>query len=250
MTREAEADTTDGAAQPTGRVLVFGVDPADPRALPELPRRLPTDGTALHSVPALSEWASAERHPRRNPPGALLAAMGRTRGTTVRPDAFTAVVDDATADPDRSVHALDGAIEEPSLPRARLWTLATWTVTALAVAVPLAGLAAVVLSGGLLVATFAALGAIGAFSLFVGFGLARQAAAIRCHDAAAADVIAAADRIAAAEVIAADFAGDGAEHVVVVPARNAAGVAAALRERGIDAGARRVPPEDGPASRS
>lgn len=233
MAREADAGRTDDLDQPSGRIVVLGVDAADPRAFPELPRQLPTDGTVLHRIPALGNWARTEREPRRNPPGGLLAALGRIRGTRADAGALAAVLEATAADPGVSFHELGTAADEPTLPRARWWTVAAWTVTTLALAVPVAGIAAALLSGGLLVATFAALGAIAAIALFVGFGLARQAATIRRHDAATA------------ALIATGVSGDGDEHVVVVPARNAAGVAAALRNRDVDAEARRIPPGAG-----
>lgn len=233
MAREADAGRTDDSVQPSGRMLLLGVDAADPRALPELTRQLPTDGTILHRVPALADWAGAEREPRRNPPGAFLAAVGRLRGARTDAGTFTTLLDAAAADLNVSFDEIGTAVQEPALPWDRWWTVGAWTVTLLAIAVPILGVAAALLSGGVLVAIFAALLAVAAIALFVGFGLARQAVAIRRHDAAAADLIATA------------VAGNWDEKAVVVPARNAAGVAATLRERGIDAEARRIPPDTG-----
>jgi hypothetical protein len=232
MAREPDAGRADDAVQSRARVLVLGVDAADPRALLELTRRLPTDGTTLHSVPALADWAGAERDPRRNPPGAIVAALNRLRGARPDAGALAALLDAAVADLGEVIDEIDTETDRPALPRSRWWSVGTWTATALALAVPIAGIAAALLSGGVLGASFATLGAIAAIAQFVGFGLARQAAAIRRHDAVAADSIATA------------VGGNEGEHVVVVPARNAAGVAAALRERGIDAEAHRIPPDD------
>lgn len=238
MAQEGDAGRTDDPAQPSGRIRLFGVDAADPRALPELTRQLPTDGTTLHRVPALANWARAEREPRRNPPGAFLAALGRLRGTRADAGVLAAVLDATAADLGISFEEVRPAADEPALPRHRWWTVGAWTVTLLAIAVPILGISAALLSGGMLVAIFAALLAVAAVALFVGFALARQAVAIRSHDAAAASLIAT------------GVSGDEDEQVVAVPARNAAGVAATLRDRGIEAEARRIPPDEGTDSRS
>lgn len=211
-----------------GRITVLGVETGDPRALVELARWTPADATALYRVPSLASRARRERTSRSNPPGVLVSSLGRVRGSRAERGGLADVVEAAAAELDVPIRVLDPATDAGVVPRNRWWTVGAWAVTVLAAAVPIAAVAAVLLRGGLLLAAVATLAAIAAAALLVGFALAHEAAGIRRGDAAAA------------ALIARDVPDDENRPVVVVPARNAAGVAAALRDRGIDAGARRV----------
>lgn len=220
------------AATAEVRITVLGVETDDPRALVELARWIPADATTIYRVPALSDRARRERTPRANPPGALVSSLGRVRGSQVEHGGLADVVEAAAAELDVPIHVHDAATDTGVVPRNRWWTVGAWIVTVLAVVVPIAAVASVLLRGGLLVAVFATLAAIAAVALLVGFALAHEAAAIRRGDAAAAALLA-------------RDVPDEDRPVVVVPARNAPGVATALRERGIDADARRIPPDVG-----
>lgn len=245
---DAETPPGSGCSAGTDRtVTVVGVDPADPRAVAELPRLVSADATGLYRVPALDRRAVSGPTLRRNPPGVAISFLQRLRGN--RPsvatleDATSAAASECTL-PVRTVE-VDGADREPGDdhpphhgaekhhprdavgPRRGWWTVGAWAVTALTVGVPIAAVALLLVAGGLLVWLLSALLVIGVGALLVGFALLSEAAAIRHTDASFAAAIASAE-----------FEADAVQPVVVVPARNAPGVAAALRERGIAADAR------------
>lgn len=214
---------------------MLGVNPADPRAVAELPRAIPADATGLYRVPALDRRSLHPDGVRTNPPGAAIAAFQRLRGV----QSSVQTLEDATAaaatECDRSVRAIDATGEPPAAERRYWWTIGAWLVAAVAVVTPLGAAGLVVVASGLLVWILASLLVIGAIALVAGFALLHEAAAIQRTDASFAAAIAAAR----------SESGDGGHPVVVVPAWNAAGVAAALRERGIVADARRVVPGPG-----
>jgi len=123
-----------------------------------------------------------------------------------------------------------------------------WVATLLAIGAPLGAIGRWLLVGDLLAGLLAVLASVGGIALLVGFAFAQEAAAIRRFDHALAD--------AAEAALASNGAGSGStagadreeRPVLVVPARHAAGVAAILRERDVDATAQRVEIGDSPAS--
>ena len=259
----------DGPSAAMDRLGVLGVDPSDGRALAELPRWLPADATALYRVPDDSARRVADRSASSNPPGALLAFLRRLAGRGAEPPAPRGAAPPAGPDGapndargSRLAAAVDAAAAERGLPVAELssagdatpvgpgrrWIVGAWLVTALSVGAPVGAIARWLLVGGLLAALFAVLASVGAVALALGFAFAHEAAAIRRYDlvlaAAVADAVDADDAASRA----AGTADVGARPVLVVPARNAAGVAAILRDRGIDAAARRVDADGTPAS--
>ncbi|GAB3685349.1 hypothetical protein GCM10028857_15710 [Salinarchaeum chitinilyticum] len=210
------------------------MDPSDPRSLVELPEWVPADASGLYRVPALDRRSIEPNGVRTNPLEAARSILQRLRGT--RPSAETLADATAAAATERSlpVRELDrrgrtGADrDQSSTAWRRNWTVGAWAVTAVTAGIPLAAIGLLVVASGLLAWILAALLVVGALALGTGFALLHEAAAIRRTDASFAAVIAEASF----------DAGDGAHPVVVVPARNAAGVAAVLRERGIAAEAR------------
>jgi|GEM_PF-2723694 len=259
---DAEVSPGTGNAGTDRTVTVIGVDPADPRAIVELPRWIPADATGLYRVPTLDRRTVSGPTLRQNPPGVAIAALRRLRGD--RPSVPT--LEDATAaaamECDLPLRTIDvnGADRQPAdrrlanrqladhqpdtrelqcaaARRSPWWTVSAWTVAALTVGVPIAALALLLLAGGLLVWLLSAMLVVGAVALLVGFVLLSEAAAIRRTDASFAGAIASAG---------VDF---DAEHpVLVVPARNAPGVAAILRQRGVAADAQRVRPGADPVA--
>jgi len=229
----------DGSSYAAGPISVVGVDPTDRRAVAELPRWVPADATALYRVRPEDRPSAIDVNPATNPPGLLLAVARRLRGTRVDPSTLGESVEAAAGECGVPVRNLEGRPVRPSVPRSRWWTAGAWAVTALGVGALLAAgillaLAGEQVAGGLLVASFSVLLVIGAGARLVGFALAHEAAGIRRADASIA------------AQIAAGVDPSETRPVVVLPARNAAGVAAVLREHGVDAEARIVAPGSEP----
>lgn len=232
---------TEGSTSPSAgseselRITVLGVDPADPRSVAELPRWVPTAATGLYRVPALDRWSIQPTSVRTNPPGALRSTLQRLRGMrrsiTTLEDATSAAASECeltVRELDVQEHAPTAQGQTPAPPGRDWWIVGAWAVTALTVGVALVAFGLLFVVSGLLVWLLASSLVIGALAFGTGFALLHEAAAIRRTDASFAVAIADASF----------EAGDGAYPVVVVPARNAAGVAAALRERGLAADAR------------
>lgn len=245
-----EGSTSPGAGSESNlRITILGVDPADPRAVAELPQWVPTPATGLYRVPMLDRRSIQPSGVRTNPPGAARSILqrlrGRRRSISTLADATSAAATECeltvrelevqeqmptaqgqTPTAQRHTPAARGPI--PAAPERDWWIVGAWAVTALTVGVPLAAFGLLAVASGLLVWILASSLVIGSLSLGTGFALLHEAAAIRRTDAS----------FAAAIARASFEAGGGAHPVVVVPARNAAGVAAALRERRFAADAR------------
>lgn len=222
MDEAVGAPAANGASRATGPVTVLGVDPTGQRAIAELPRWVPAAATALYRIHPDDHPAAIDVDPRANPPGLLLAIPRRIRGARFDPTTLTAAVDAAGGECDIPVRVLERHSARPAAPRSRWWTVGAWMATALGVGALVAG-TLFALTGTLLVVSLAVLLVIGAAALLVGFALAHEAAEIRRADASIAALIA--DGVGGSE----------RRPVVVLPTRNAAGVAAVLREHGIDA---------------
>ncbi|AGN01813.1 hypothetical protein L593_09340 [Salinarchaeum sp. Harcht-Bsk1] len=256
MAREAGPSAAD-------RLGILGVDPADGRALAEVPRWVPADATALYSVPDVSDRFVAGRASASTPPVALLALARRLAGRgsfRTLPDealpgddaGLAAAVDAAAAECDVTRRDLTVDAGTQSASSRRRWVVGAWTVTLLAIGASLGSIARWLLIGDLLSGLLAILATVGSLALLVGFAFAAEAAAIRRFDHTLADAVT--DALAADEDNSADSQGTGgtdrtAERpVLVVPARHAAGVAAILRERGVRARALRVEADASPAT--
>lgn len=232
MAREGPGSSSrDGDSPDDISITVLGVDPADRRALAELARWVPTDATGLYWIPPESRPTAIAAELSTNPPGLLLALARQLRGRATDPAILPDAVDAAADERAVSVRALRRKAMRPAVPRSRWWPISAWVATALGFGAFAAAVGLLAFVGGLLVSLFAALLVIGAVALLAGFALAHEAAGIRRSDASIAALIA--DGVA-------DF---GAQPVVVLPVRNAAGVAVALRERGFDAEVRVVVPD-------
>lgn len=236
MDDSAGASAADGASRAPGPITVLGVDPADGRAVAELPRWVPAEATALYRIHPDARPSAIAAEPLANPPGFLLALVRQLRGQRAAPTALVGAVDEASGECDVPVRVLERRTSRPAVPRSPSWTVGAWVATALSVGAVLVALLLLAAAGDLLVGLFAALLVIGAAALLVGFALVHEAAGIRRADASIAAVIA--DGVAASD----------ARPVVVLPTRNAAGVAAALGELGIDAEARTVLDEAEPTA--
>lgn len=236
MNEAAGAPATDGTGRATGPITVLGVDPADRRAVAELPRWVPAEATALYRIGPDDRPSALDVDLAANPPGLLLALARRLRGRRSDPTALVAAVEAAAGERGVPVHDLERRSDRRAVRRSRWWTVGAWVTTVLGVGAALAAFALLALAGTLLVWLFAALFAIGAVALLVGFALAHEAAGILRTDASIA-----------ARIV--DGVDDSEPRpVVVLPARNATGVAAALREHGVEAEARIVAPGSEPDS--
>lgn len=223
---------TGAVPQSDRRITVLGVDPADPRTVAELPRWVPPEATGLYRLPTLDRWSIGGADPVENPPGVAFSFVRWLLGD--RPS--TATLEDATEAAATESHvparALEPRSRHPAVQRSPWWTVGAWTVTVLSASVPIAAIVLLLVTSGLLVWLLATLLVVGAVALLVGFALTHEAAAIGRTDAS----------IAAAFADAGIEPADGAHPVLVVPARNAAGVAAVLRERGLEAESRGIVP--------
>jgi len=247
----------EGGSSSSARLGILGVDPTDGRALAEVPRWMPADATTLYHVPDADDRVGTRAATPPNPPRALLALARGLRGDrrSTSEDAnspaasdLTAAVEAAAAECDLPTSSLALDADAGSPAHRRRWAAGAWVATLLAIGAPLGAIGRWLLVGDLLAGLLAVLASVGGIALLVGFAFAQEAAAIRRFDHALAD--------AAEAALASNGAGSGStagadreeRPVLVVPARHAAGVAAILRERDVDATAQRVEIGDSPAS--
>lgn len=232
--------TSDGA-----EIVVLGVDPTDRLAAAELPQWVPEDATVLYRPPSTGWRPTGSGDALRDPPGALVAGLLHVGGGQPDPATIDDAIETAAARAEVPVRILRTTAPPGDATRSRWWTVGGWVVSALCVGVPLAAGALLATVGGLLPALLAILFLVATGALLVGFYFAHAAAEILRDDEALADVV--------GETVGVSGDGDGAgggrsagstglrarvggssrgRPVVVLPERNAAGVAAALRERG------------------
>lgn len=245
-------------ASEDAEIVVLGVDPNDPRAAAELSRWIPADATAIYRTPGIDHSPAPGLSGRQYPPGSLLAM---TRGADSRSDSdgIASTIDSVAAERDLPQHELAIASPPGSAERSEWWTAGAWTVAVFPVVIAIAAVALVVTEDSLLRWAFAVLITIASVALLVGFHYAHAAAAIHRADpeiaATAARAIAdggddSSDNSDDQSARAHDQSASAKRPVVIVPERNAAGVAAELRDRSVRAEARIVTPHRDPSDAS